>query len=61
MDIYEEINQKRIERYTRRMAKIERDNRRENVLATIKFAAMVMLVFVLMYSWLFLGCLLAAV
>ena len=61
MDIYEEINQKRIERYARRMAKIERDNRRENVLAIIRLAAMVVFVFVLMYSWLFLGCLLAAV
>lgn len=60
MDIYAEIDQKRAERAARRQARLEREARRERILAPMRFAAQVIGGAILLYLCLFVGCLWAS-
>lgn len=60
MDIYAEIDQRRAERFARRQARLEREARRERIIAPIKFVAEVVMGAVLLYAYLFFGALWAS-
>jgi hypothetical protein len=60
MDIYAEIDQRRAERFARRQARLEREARRERIIAPIKFAVDVVMGAVILYAYLFFGALWAS-
>lgn len=60
MDIYAEIDQRRAERYARRRARLEREARRERIIAPVRYAAQVICGAILLYLYLFVGCLWAS-
>lgn len=61
MDIYEEVHMRQAERFARRQARLEREARRERIIAPIKFAVEVVMGAVLLYAYLFLGALWASI
>lgn len=62
MDIYAEIDQKRAERAARRQARLEREARRERIIAPVRFAAQTIggAILLYLYLYLFVGCLWAS-
>lgn len=60
MDIYAEIDQRRAERAARRQAMRERQARRERIIAPVLFAARIVCGVMLLYLYLFVGCLWAS-
>lgn len=60
MDIYEEIHMRRAERFARRQARLEREARRERIIAPIRFGFQVIGGNILLYLYLFFGCLWAS-
>lgn len=60
MDIYAEIDQRRAERYARRQERLEREARRERIIAPVRYAAQVIGGAILLYLYLFVGCLWAS-
>ncbi len=60
MDIYAEIDQRRAERYARRQARLERQARRERIIAPVRYAAQVIGGAILMYLYLFAAALWAS-
>ena len=60
MDIYAEIDQRRAERFARRQARLEREARIERVLGPLRVAGELVLWVVMVYLYLFVGCLWAA-
>jgi hypothetical protein len=60
VDIYAEIDQRRAERAARRQARLEREARRERIIAPVRFVAQVIGGAILLYLYLFVGCLWAS-
>lgn len=60
MDIYAEIDQRRAERAARRQARLEREARRERIIAPLRLAAQAIGGAILLYLYLFVGCLWAS-
>lgn len=60
MDIYAEIDQRRAERAARRQERLEREARRERILAPVRFAARAIGGAILLYLYLFAGALWAS-
>lgn len=60
MDIYAEIDQRRAERAARRLARLEREARRERTIAPLRLAAQTIGGAILLYLYLFVGCLWAS-
>lgn len=60
MDIYEEIHMRRAERFARRQARLEREARRERIIAPIRLGFHVVGGAILVYLYLFLVCLWAS-
>lgn len=60
MNIYAEIDQRRAERFARRQARLEREARIERVLGPLRVAGELILWVVMVYLYLFVGCLWAA-
>lgn len=60
MDIYEEIHMRQAERFARRQARLEREARRERIIAPIRLGLQVIGGTILLYLYLLLGCLWAS-
>lgn len=60
MDIYEEVHMRQAERFARRQARLERETRRERIIAPIRFGFQVLVGTILFYLYLFVGCLWAS-
>ena len=60
MDIYEEVHQKRAEKFARRQERYEREARRERVLEPVKYGLQVVFVALIFYVYLFAGALWAS-
>lgn len=60
MDIYAEIDQRRAERFERRQARLEREARIERALRPLRVVGELVLWVVMVYLYLFVGCLWAA-
>lgn len=55
MDVYAEIDQRRAERAARRIARIEREQRVESVMAPLRMAAKVAVGVIFFYAMMFCG------
>ena len=60
MDIYAEVDQRRAERAARRQARLEMEARRERTIAPLRLAARTIGGAILLYLYLFVGCLWAS-
>lgn len=60
IELYADVDRRRVERFARRQARLQREARRERVMAPVWFGIKVLVGAAMLYAYLFFGCLWAS-